>query len=94
MKKKILLIIICLFALVFSVFFTTDLVRAKHNEKPIFAVEVTQYKDGGSTKHVGLFYNVYCIKELNEDENEEYNIYKEVTPWFVSIDQVKTKHQK
>ncbi len=95
MKKKIILIILGVIVLIFATFFTTDLIRAKNNEKPIFAIEVTIYNDGGSMKHVGLFYNVYEVYELVNDEGHaKHDNYVEITPWFVSIDKVKEKHNK
>jgi len=107
-KYKVLIIVFSIILILFATFFTTDYIRAKKEKKPIFAVYVAGYDDGGSKKYLGLFYNVYCVKIYysepewhNEDGTlkEEYQdqvrlTYWEVTPWFKSLDKVKEKYRK
>jgi hypothetical protein len=107
-RSKILIIIFAILLVVFGSFITTDILRAKNNEKPIFAIHIDSYEDGGSKKYVGLFYNVYAIhsiqinKEwLNEDgtlkdeyKGQEFVEYTKVTSWFTSISDVKKKHNR
>ena len=96
MKKKIIISILITFVLVWTVFFTTDSIRCKNDQEPIFCIKTSVYNDGGSKKYVGLFYNYYCLKTLNpnktNDNNEsEYLIDKVITPWFFSIDYAQNK---
>lgn len=93
MSKKIKKILI-IFGTIISIwltFFITDVVRVNKDKKPIFAVKVVSYDDGGSVKYMGLFYNVYHIKKftiINEEvEIVDYGYH--MKPWFVSIDDVK-----
>ena len=96
MKKKIIISILITFVLVWTVFFTTDSIRCKNDQKPIFCIEAAGYDDGGSVMYVGLFYNYYCLKTMNPkktiDNNEpEYLVDKVITPWFFLIDSAKNK---
>ena len=98
--------LISLVVLFFIISITTDSIRAKNNKQPIFAIKAKLYEDGGSKLYIGLFYNVYAIHEdqvkpewYNEDgtlkeeyKDKQYNIYKKITPWFVSIDNVKEEN--
>lgn len=107
-KFKIMIFISVSVIVLFIIFITTDSIRAKNNEKPLFAIQTKQYEDGGSKKYVGLFYNVYEVHSLeirkewlNEDGTlkEEYKDqaiieYTKVTSWFSSIDKVKEKNRK
>ena len=90
MKKKIIIICLIVFVCLWTTFFVTDSIRCKNDKEPIFCVEVARYNDGGSIKHVGLFYNYYSLKVLNPEKTEdndapEYLTDKVITPWFFSI---------
>ncbi len=100
MKKglKIWLISLVSLVLLFSIFFTTDFLRAKKNQPPVFPVEVTMYCDGGSIKYVGLFYNYYRVRRINEEAFvDNYctdNCYLTdyvIVPWFTTLSKVKEK---
>ena len=62
-KLKKILFIIGAFIILWSTFFITDIVMVNKNKKPIFAIKVADYDDGGSKKYIGLFYNVYHVKD-------------------------------
>lgn len=111
MKKiKIIIIIFILILVIFTGFFTTDLVRTKNDKKPVFAVKTAAYDDGGSIRYTGLFYNVYYIHTfsddyssewLNEDgtikegyEDRMYFIDYEITPWFTSLSKAVEKSKE
>ena len=103
-SKKIICILLAIIIL-WGIFFTTDLIRTNKNMKPIFAINISSYDDGGSKKYVGLFYNVYSLHYYNPNMNEdwinddgtikdeykdkEFIVFKKLVPWFVSIDKVK-----
>lgn len=96
MSKKKISIIIILFMILCGSFFITDSIRCKNDKTPIFCIEVSRYDDGGSIKHVGLFYNYYSLKVLNPEKTEdndapEYLTDKVITPWFFSIKYAKKK---
>lgn len=87
-KRRIILSIIISICVIWTAFFITDLVRCKNDKEPIFCVEIAQYKDGGSTKHLGLFYNYYRVKKIDEDTALTDYV---ITPWFFGLDYAKAK---
>ena len=90
MKKKIIICIVITFVLMWTAFFTTDSIRCKNDKKPIFSLRVAQYKDGGSTHYVGLFYNYYRVSQFNY-ETEKFTFDYVITPWFYDLDYAKNK---
>lgn len=96
MKKKIIISILITFLLIWTAFFTTDSIRCKNDQDPIFCIEACGYDDGGSVMYVGLFYNYYCLKTFNPQKTEDnyevkYLEDKVITPWFCLIDYAKSK---
>jgi len=99
MKKRLWIIILSAAILTFSAFFTTDIIRCKNDEPPVFCVRMAQYKDGGSVKWVGLFYNYYRVRTFNpeidptqpEIEGEIYLTDYVMTPWFFNLGYAKNK---
>lgn len=79
-------------ALLFCICITTDVIRDRYNQNPIFVIHTNTYKDGWSKKYVELLHNVYAVHEMRieeecfssdgiwKDEYEEhaYRIYKKL----------------
>lgn len=63
-KLKILLIILGIIFIIGIVFFTIDYNRVQKQEKPIFCLNVTTYKDGGTKEYYGLGYKVIDFHTL------------------------------
>lgn len=100
MKGKIVTIIIAVMA-IWSIMFLVDSSRCNNYEEPIFSIKVGTYKDGGSAKYVGVFYNCYKVKTPNpdtifDDECSESCFLTDyvVTPWFFDLDYAKNKINK
>ena len=79
--------IISFILVVWMVLFITDYTRINQNEKPIFAVKISTYDDGGSEKYVGIFYTVYHVVFFENDEVVDYGFH--MSTWFRSLDYIK-----
>lgn len=96
MKKhlKIIITIIICFLTLWLCMFVTDSIKCKNDQKPCFSIKVAAYKDGGSQKYLGLFYNYYKVVNI-EINIETEAVIKEVdyviTPWFFDIGYAKEK---
>lgn len=73
MKKrcKTMIIIIAIILFLFGTFITTDTILANNNQKPVFAICIDSYEDGGSKKYLGLFHLVYDLHYENPEMTEE-----------------------
>jgi hypothetical protein len=89
LKKISLAIIIIL--IIWGTLFLTDSSRTKNDNRPIFAIHVASYEDGGSEKFVGLFYSVYHIKVLNDNNDSIVDYGYHITTWFSSLRDVKNR---
>lgn len=89
LNKKIAIVLsIVLFCWV--VVLSVDNIRAENDQAPVFCVEFASYDDGGSIQYVGLLYQVYHVRNIeNGDEPMviDYGYY--VVPWLVSLDYLK-----
>lgn len=63
-KKKILIIIIILFVIA-CIFFGIDYQRAKKGESPLFCIQYSVLRDGGTKEYIGLGYKVIEYHKLN-----------------------------
>jgi hypothetical protein len=87
MKKK-KRIILSTFLLVLITMFSTDFIRSKSDQSPVFAILTGTYDDGGSKRFTGIFYTVYQVKELTEEYGvRDYGYH--VTFWFDDLDRIK-----
>ena len=93
MKKgiKILLIILGVIIILGLIFFTVDYNRVQKQEKPIFCINYSTLRDGGTKAYIGLGYKVIDFNMLNgydeikigswfmkyEDFEGEYSTYTE-----------------
>lgn len=78
MKKT--MIIISIILLVWLVLLSTDLYLAKKNHQPFFCLEV-EMEEGDGVRYIGLFYQVYHVVVMEDDEIiEDYGYI--VVPWF------------
>ena len=93
MKKgiKILLIILGVIIILGLIFFTVDYNRVQKQEKPIFCINYSTLRDGGTKAYIGLGYKVIDFNMLNgydeikigswfmksEDFEDEYSTYTE-----------------
>ena len=93
MKKgiKILLIILGVIIILGLIFFTVDYNRVQKQEKPIFCINYSTLRDGGTKAYIGLGYKVIDFNMLNgydemklgswfikyEDYESEYSTYTE-----------------
>lgn len=73
-KKMFLIIVagIISFALIFG---TIDYLRINNNNKPLFTLFKTQYKDGGTTEYFGLGYKIIKCNTLNGDISNNFGLY-------------------
>lgn len=95
-RKKIFLVIFLSIIIIFTTVFTTDLIRCRNDQTPIFCIETQTYNDGGSKQYVGLFYNYYSLKIINPEKTKnndepEYLTDKVITPWFFNIEYAEKK---
>ena len=63
-KLKIFLIVLGIIFILGIVFFTIDYNRVQKQEKPIFCLNVTTYRDGGTKEYYGLGYKVIDFHTL------------------------------
>lgn len=63
-KLKILFIVLGIIAVLGVIFFVIDYNRVKEQEKPIFCINTTTYKDGGTKEYLGLGYKVIDFHTL------------------------------
>lgn len=73
--KKRLLFSLLIFVLLSSIFGIIDYYRANSNKIPIFAIQTTSYKDGGSKEYWGLGYKVIKCNNLNGDTSSNMGFY-------------------
>lgn len=66
MKKKYKIIL--LLCIIWLSFFLVDFTLSRYDRKPIFAVPVKVYKDGGSVEYCGLGYKVIKYNVLDNKE--------------------------
>ena len=85
MKKIILRAVFIVIILCISVF-TTDYIRVKSNQKPIFAISTNSADDGGSGKYQGLFYSVDIRYKDLEINNIEMNLFGNIVAKSNSYD--------
>jgi len=88
--RKISLIIIIVL-IIWGTMFVTDSLRTKNDVKPIFAIHVASYEDGGSEKFVGFFYNVYHIRTITDNNDNIVDYGYHITTWFSSLREVKNR---
>jgi hypothetical protein len=89
-KRKKRLIVISIILFLWLVMLSTDIILAEKDHAPVFYARVVSYDDGGSKKYIGLFYQVYHVKDINLDQpNEEIDYGYHLVPWFYSLDYVK-----
>ena len=90
-KTKKRLIIISIFLFLWLIMLATDIILAEKNQAPVFYAREVSYDDGGSKKYVGLFYQVYHIKSIDlEQEDQVIDYGYHLVPWFYSLDYVKS----
>ncbi len=67
MKKilKILCILLVIIVVLGIMFFIIDYNRVKNNETPIFCINTSTYRDGGSKEYLGLGYKVIDFNKLD-----------------------------
>lgn len=76
MKKKNIILSIFLVILSLSIVFRyIDFFLIKSDKKPLFAVLVTRYKDGGSIEYWGLGYKVISCHNLSGDNSQNLGFY-------------------
>lgn len=63
-RINVLLAVIGLLVAVGVSFFIVDYQRAQQNKRPLFAVEVAHYADGGTREYIGLGYKVIAYASL------------------------------
>lgn len=84
MKKT--MIIISIILLIWLIFLSTDLYLAKKDHQPFFCFEVAM-DDGDQIRYIGLFYQVYHVVLIEEDEiTEDYGYM--IVPWFYPYEDV------
>ncbi|MFA7367967.1 MAG: hypothetical protein WC008_06630 [Bacilli bacterium] len=88
--RKISLIIIIVL-IIWGTMFVTDSLRTKNDVKPIFAIHVASYEDGGCEKFVGFFYNVYHIRTITDNNDNIVDYGYHITTWFSSLREVKNR---
>jgi hypothetical protein len=94
-KKKIIIVLICLWI----VFFSVDLYRTQKQEYPIFCIKLNGYNDGGTCEYFGLGYKVICfnklgsygrIRGISNGEIVDYELiiaqYNYICPWLTSYE--------
>lgn len=64
MKKRIIIILVIII-LTFIVFFTIDNQRAINGKSPIFCIQYSTKKDGGTKEYIGFGYKVIEYHKLN-----------------------------
>ena len=97
MKNKIITIVLSIIA-IWSIMFLVDCSRCNNDKEPIFSIKVAEYKDGGSIKYVGAFYNYYRVRTTNSNSTfgEEcsdlcFLTDYVITPWFYDLTSAKEK---
>ncbi len=53
------------------IFFNIDKSRIENNNKPIFALPLVSFKDGGSILHYGIGYQIMFWHKLDQREEDE-----------------------
>lgn len=86
-KHKKIIYILSFILVVWMVFFIIDYTRTNQNERPIFALKMSTYDDGGSEKYVGIFYTVYHVVFFENDELVDSGFH--MSTWFHSLDRIK-----
>lgn len=86
MKK--LLIILTIIIVLALLFFIIDYNRVQRQEKPIFCIRTSIYKDGGTKVYYGLGYKVIAFNQL-----EGYNEIK-IGPWSMQYEDFKEEYDK
>ena len=93
-KTKIIIIIVSTFIVIWGTFFTTDFIRVKNEKAPIFCIRTLQYKDGGSTDYVGLFYWVKrqagAFSDSAYSSTMNISLTYHIRPWFFPVNNIKT----
>lgn len=94
MKKglKITLVILAILIILAILFFIIDDRRVQKQEKPLFCIEVSTYRDGGTKVYYGLGYKVICFHKTFVNQNTQtmhhYNEIK-IGSWFMDYDDFK-----
>ncbi len=88
MKKriKILLIILGVIILLGLIFFAVDYNRVQKQEKPIFCINYSTLRDGGTKEYIGLGYKVIDFNMLNG-----YNEMK-IGSWFMQYEDFESEY--
>lgn len=90
MKKglKITLVIIAVLLILSILFFIIDNIRVQKQEKPLFCIEVSTYRDGGTKVYYGLGYKVIKFHKLLSfnESSDGINYYDNMTigTWFMN----------
>lgn len=90
MKKglKITLVIIAVLLILAILFFIIDDIRVQKQEKPLFCMEISTYKDGGTKVYYGLGYKVIKFhKLLSFNESSDGTSYYDnmaIGTWFMN----------
>ncbi|MBU1143173.1 MAG: hypothetical protein KKH92_05930 [Firmicutes bacterium] len=89
-KGKKRLIVISIILLFWLIMLSTDTLLTENNQTPVFYARVVHYDDGGSSKYIGLFYQVYHVKSIDPNQSGAIIDYGyHLVPWFYSLDYVK-----
>ncbi|MFA6889791.1 MAG: hypothetical protein WCQ80_02070 [Bacilli bacterium] len=87
-KFNILSFVIVGIIVIFFFMLVIDTHRVNKNKEPVFIFQSITYDDG-SEKYYGLFYVVFHLKTINENDPNQITYHWELTPWFVNIDQAR-----
>jgi hypothetical protein len=89
MKKKHKIIIIIF--IVWASFVVTDFTLSRFDKRPIFAVPIKVYKDGGSVEYYGLGYKVIKYNTLDSFDSECLDLYALENPELDTINAEETE---
>jgi len=79
--------ILIIIVLLWGSFFATDFIRAKNNQKPIFAPETSFYSDGGTCEFIGLGYKVIAYAVIDKNGGITGEFICQIGTWFLSYDE-------
>lgn len=75
MKGKKVIYIMLSIVVIILLCNVTDYLRAKNNKRPIFALPINKYKDGGSIEYFGPGYKVLKCNTLGGDKSAHFGFY-------------------
>lgn len=94
MKKKLKMLLITLGILIALsfLFWAIDYARVQKKEKPIFCINISTYRDGGTKEYYGLGYKVIVFNKILESSQDTY--YKEVKigTWFMKYEDFEAEY--